>query len=209
MGVLPLHHYPLFVLVICHRANRYTKESNQSYDTTKHDPMRICNFTLLFADVLAPTSTHHLWESVFICGALQNTHLQQCHFLYVVAVRVELTRGVLNIHFASKSATTVLYSSSNHKYDNRAIPVVLHFKRFFLVGVSKLALAVSSPLKIIPFWWPPHWRVNVPPDSRPDLTLQAYRGLALYEVHQGTSQIREPNTKFETLDSRRNNAGSR
>lgn len=128
--------------------------------------MKICNFSLLFADVHGPFLSLYTpcrW-STFLQTSLDVTHFQQCHFLYVVAVRVELTRGVLNIHFASKSATTVLYSSSNHKYDNRAIPVVLHFKRFFLVGVSKLALAVSSPLKIIPFWWPPHWRVNVPPD---------------------------------------------
>lgn len=60
-GALPLRHYPFI----------------------KNDPMKICNFSLLFADVHETFLSLYTpyWRSTFLQTSLDVTHFQQCHFL--------------------------------------------------------------------------------------------------------------------------------
>ena len=131
-----------------------------------------------------------------------NTPFQQCHFSRVNSTRTSdhlvPNQAFYQLNYYPNITTTVQYQSS------------YTLSGFFLWESQNSLWLFPHLLKSYHFGG--HLTGGLTyrqTHSRPGLSLQAYRGLALYEVHQGTSQIREPNIKFETLDSKRNNAGSR
>ena len=95
-----------------------------------------------------------------------------------------------------KNTTTVQYQSS-------------YISSGFFLWASQNSLRLFPHLlKIIPSRWPPHWRINVPPDTSTTwFILTGLQGSCFLWSTSRDFVIREPNS-VETLESRRNDVGS-